>query len=154
MLKEVTETEKGVIMNGLTIGKVAKSSGLGIETVRFYEREGLIQPLARTASNYRLYSNDGIVRLRFIKRAKTLGFSLKEIKELLLLRQSPDATKRDVKNQVEGKISDIKQKIRDLKKIQKTLESLDSCCDGQGSTDNCPILKALEDNEGLTEKGI
>jgi Zn(II)-responsive transcriptional regulator len=132
-------------MNRLTIGKVAKSAGIGIETVRFYEREGLIQPLARTESNYRLYSNDGIVRLRFIKRAKALGFTLREIKELLFLRVDPDATKSDVKEQIEEKIDDIKKRIRDLKKIQRTLEALDACCDGHGSADDCPILAALEE---------
>ena len=132
-------------MNGLTIGKVAKNAGLGIETVRFYEREGLIQPIARTKSNYRLYSAAGIIRLRFIKRAKALGFSLKEIKELLLLRQDTDASKRDVKKQIEAKLEDIKKRIRDLKKIQKTLETLDDNCDGEGSIKDCPILNALED---------
>ena len=132
-------------MDGLTIGKVAKNAGLGIETVRFYEREGLIQPIARTKSNYRLYSEDGIIRLRFIKRAKTLGFSLREIKELLLLRQDTDASKRDVKKQIEAKLEDIKKRIRDLKKIQKTLETLDDYCDGEGAIKDCPILNALED---------
>lgn len=139
-------------MNGFTIGKVAKSAGLGIETVRFYEREGLITPLARTESNYRLYAEDGIVRLRFIKRAKTLGFSLREIKELLFLRSNPDATKEDVKEQIEEKIDDIRTRIRDLKKIQKTLEALDICCDGHGSADDCPILAALEGTEPLESK--
>ncbi len=139
-------------MNGLTIGKVAKSAGLGIETVRFYEREGLIQPLARTDSNYRLYSEAGIIRLRFIKRAKTLGFSLKEIKELLFLRVDPGASKADVKEQVETKIADIKQKIKDLKSIQKTLESLDACCDGHGSAVDCPILLALDGDDDLPGK--
>lgn len=137
-------------MNGLTIGKVAKGAGLGIETVRFYEKEGLIEPPERTASNYRIYSSQAIVRLRFIKRAKTLGFTLKEIKELLSLRHNPSANKSDVKKQVEAKIDDIKQKISDLKKIQKTLETLDECCNGKGPTDDCPILKALEGGETLS----
>jgi MerR family mercuric resistance operon transcriptional regulator len=139
-------------MNGLTIGKVAKSAGLGIETVRFYEREGLIKPLSRTESNYRIYADDGIVRLRFIKRAKTLGFSLREIKELLFLRADSDATKEAVKEQIEEKIDDIKQRIKDLKKIQKTLEALDACCDGHGPADECPILAALEGTEPLDGK--
>ena len=139
-------------MDGLTIGKVAKSAGLGIETVRFYEREGLITPIARSESNYRLYADDGVVRLRFIKRAKTLGFTLREIKELLFLRSNPDATKEDVKGQIEVKIDDIKTRIRDLKKIQKTLETLDFCCDGQGSAEECPILAALEGIEPLESK--
>jgi Zn(II)-responsive transcriptional regulator len=140
-------------MKTLTIGKVAKSAGMGIETVRFYEREGLIRPLARTESNYRLYSEEGIVRLRFIKRAKTLGFTLREIKELLFLRTNPDATKDAVKEQIEEKIDDIKQRIKDLKKIQKTLEALDACCDGHGSAEECPILAALEGTETLDSKG-
>lgn len=136
-------------MNGLTIGKVAKKAGFGIETVRFYEREGLIQPVARSASNYRLYTDEVIVRLRFIKRAKTLGFTLREIKELLFLRTDPDATKGDVKAQIEEKIIDINERIKDLQKIQKTLKDLDSCCDGHGPTDGCPILAALEGTEEL-----
>lgn len=139
-------------MQNMTIGKVAKSAGMGIETVRFYEREGLIKPLARTESNYRLYSEDGIVRLRFIKRAKALGFTLKEIKELLFLRVDPDATKQEVKGQVEEKINDIKKRIRDLTKIQKTLEALDAHCDGHGSAEDCSILAALEGDGDLEEK--
>lgn len=140
-------------MSGLTIGKVAKSAGIGIETVRFYERKGLIQPLARSESNYRLYADDGIARLQFIKQAKTLGFTLREIKELLFLRADPDATKADIKIQINEKISDVKKKIGELKKMQKTLESLDSCCDGRGSVFDCPILLALDgDNESSDKK--
>ena len=139
-------------MNGLMIGKVAKGAGIGIETVRFYEKEGLIEPPERTASNYRIYSSQAITRLRFIKRAKTLGFTLKEIKELLSLRHNPSASKSDVKVQVEAKIDAIKQKISDLKNILNTLETLDECCDGMGPVDDCPILKALEGGGKLNEE--
>ena len=138
-------------MNGLTIGKVAKGAGLGIETIRFYEREGLIEPPARTESNYRIYPKQDIIRLRFIKRAKTLGFTLKEIKELLSLRHDPLASKEDVKRQAEVKIEDIKQKIRDLSRIKETLEMLDERCDGHGPTIDCPILDALESGHGLDD---
>lgn len=138
-------------MKGLTIGKVAKGAGLGIETVRFYEKEGLIDPPARTESNYRLYPQRVILRLRFIKRAKNLGFTLKEIKELLSLRQDPQATKADVKQQTEAKIADIENKIRDLTRMKDILESLDACCDGHGPTSDCPILDALETGHGLEE---
>jgi Cu(I)-responsive transcriptional regulator len=141
-------------MNRLTIGKVAKGAGLGIETVRFYEREGLIEPPERSDSNYRIYSSRAVSRLRFIKRAKTLGFTLREIKELLSLRHDPSASKSAVKLQVEAKIEDIKQKISDLKNIQQTLEALDECCNGQGPTDDCPILKALEGDGTLTDKSL
>jgi len=138
-------------MNGLTIGKVAKRAGLGIETVRFYEREGLIEPPKRTEANYRVYPQRDIVRLRFIKRAKILGFTLKEIKELLSLRQDPSASKEDVKRQTEAKIADIEEKIRDLTRIKQTLEMLAECCDGRGPTSDCPILEALESGHGLDQ---
>lgn len=138
-------------MGGLTIGKIAKGAGLGIETVRFYEKEGLIDPPARTESNYRIYPERDILRLRFIKRAKNLGFTLKEIKELLFLRHDPQSTKADVKHQTEAKIADIEQKIRDLTRIKEILKSLDACCDGQGPTSECPILDALETGHGLEE---
>lgn len=138
-------------MSGLTIGKVAKEARLGIETIRFYEKEGLIAPPARTASNYRIYPQQIVHRLLFIKRAKSLGFSLKEIKDLLSLRQDPQATKAEVKLQTEGKIADIEQKIHDLTRIKDVLETLDECCDGQGSTHDCPILDALETGQGLED---
>ena len=76
-------------MNGLTIGRLAKQAGLGIETIRFYERQGLIQPPPRTDSNYRIYPEEEVARLKFIKRAKDLGFTLKEIKELLFMQHDP-----------------------------------------------------------------
>lgn len=138
-------------MNGLTIGKVAKGAGLGIETVRFYEREGLINPPDRTASNYRIYPQRDILRLHFIKRAKSLGFTLKEIKDLLSLRHDPQATKADVKQQTETKIADIEQKISDLTRIKDILKSLDNSCDGHGPTSDCPILDALETGHGLDD---
>lgn len=136
-------------MNGLTIGKVAKGAGIGIETVRFYEKEGLIGPAARTESNYRVYGDGDIIRLRFIKRGKALGFTLKEIKELLALRHDPGASKDEVKRQTEAKIADIDQKIRDLTRIKATLETLDRQCDGHGPASDCPILDALESGDGL-----
>jgi Cu(I)-responsive transcriptional regulator len=130
-------------MNGLTIGRLAKQAGLGIETVRFYERQGLIEPPPRTDSNYRVYPEGEVTRLKFIKRAKNLGFTLNEIKELLFIRHDPHATKADLKNRTLDKIEDVKKKISDLTRIQKALEHLASSCDGHGSLDECPILEAL-----------
>ena len=138
-------------MNGLTIGKVAKDAGLGIETIRFYEREGLIEPPARTESNYRIYPKRDVIRLRFIKRAKSLGFTLKEIKELLSLRHDPFASKEDVKAKTEAKIEDISRRISDLTRIKQTLEALDESCDGHGPSSECPILDALESGHGLDD---
>lgn len=134
-------------MNGLTIGKLAKQAGLGIETVRFYERQGLIEPPPRTDSNYRIYPEEEVNRLKFIKRSKDLGFTLKEIKELLYLQHDPHATKADIKKRTEEKIVDIKKKVRDLVRIQEALEHLVSSCDGHGPLSECPILEALTGKE-------
>jgi len=139
-------------MKGLTIGKVAKRAGLGAETVRYYEREGLITPAARTDSNYRIYHQDDIARLHFIKHAKSLGFSLKEIKELLVLRHNPSADQEEVKRQTEAKLASINQKILHLSRIKEILESLDDRCTGHGPTSECPILEALETGEGLDDE--
>jgi len=141
-------------MRHLTIGKVAKSTGFGIETVRFYEREGLIGPADRTESNYRIYKNEDVDRLRFIKHAKDLGFTLKEISELLSLSHDPAARKEDVKKQTELKIAEIDTKIRDLRRIRDILASLDSRCDGHGPAIECPILAALaKDEETESQQG-
>ncbi len=131
----------------LTIGEVAKRSGIGLETVRFYERKGLIEEPARTDSGYRQYPADVVARLRFIKRAKELGFSLKEILELLSLRVDPDTTCADVKKRADLKILDIEQKISTLQKMKRALTKLAASCTGSGSTSDCPILEALDTNE-------
>jgi len=131
-------------MKGLTIGRLAKQAGFGIETVRFYERQGLIDPPPRTESNYRIYPEQDVARLRFIKRAKALGFSLNEIKELLSLRHEPTATKADIKQRTEAKIEDIRQKIDDLGRMLAALEHLSASCDGHGPLEECPILEALD----------
>jgi Cu(I)-responsive transcriptional regulator len=133
-------------MSGLTIGRLAKEAGIGIETVRFYERQGLIEPPPRTDSNYRMYPEEEIVRLKFIKRAKNLGFTLNEIKDLMALRHDPHATKADVKQRTLAKIEDVTEKIRDLTRIKEALEHLYGACDGHGPLDQCPILEALDTN--------
>jgi len=134
-------------MNGITIGKLAKKAGVSIDTVRFYERRGLIEEPARTESNYRLYKEEDAERLRFIKRAKDLGFSLSEIKELLALRHNPTASKSEVKQRTELKIRDIRQKIQDLSGILAALEHLSESCDGLGPVSDCPIIKAMDEQD-------
>ena len=128
----------------LTIGKIARQSGVGIETVRFYEKQGLLHEPQRSAANYRLYPEAAVGRLRFIKRAKELGFSLREIRELLQLHDNPHATKGEVRQKTEAKIADIRVKIADLTRMLKALETLVHACDGHGPVVECPILKALE----------
>jgi len=133
-------------MNRLTIGKLAKMADIGIETVRFYERQGLIAPPPRSESNYRIYPAEEVARLRFIKRAKALGFTLNEIKELLALSYDPHATRADIKKRTLTKIEHVDRKIRDLTRIKEALVHLAAECDGQGALEGCPILAALTDN--------
>jgi MerR family mercuric resistance operon transcriptional regulator len=131
-------------MKALTIGQAARSAGVGIETVRFYERQGLLQEPPRRDSGYRQYPEDVVARLRFIRRAKELGFSLKEIKELLALRVDPDTTCAEVRKRAEEKIIDVEAKIEALQKIKKALTKLTRTCSGRGPTSECPILDALD----------
>ncbi len=130
-------------MPGLTIGQVAKAAGVGVETVRFYERQGLFDPPPRRPSGYRQFPEDVVRRLRFVRRAKELGFSLKEIRELLDLRLDPDATCADVKDRAQRKIKAIQEKIRDLQRMNKSLGKLLAACDGKADVDHCPILTSL-----------
>jgi MerR family mercuric resistance operon transcriptional regulator len=131
-------------MDPLTIGKVARLAGVGVETVRFYERQGLIDEPPRRLSGYRQYPPETVSRVRFIRHAKELGFSLKEIKELQELRIDPDATCHDVRQRTRAKIQQIEEKIRSLQRIQQALQKLEAACDGAGSVSTCPVLNALE----------
>jgi MerR family copper efflux transcriptional regulator len=130
-------------MSALTIGRVAQLASVGVETIRFYEREGLITVPPRAAFGYRHYPLDTVARLRFIKRAKELGFSLKEVKELLSLRVSPEVTCEDVRARAEAKIADIEDKIRQLQRMRRALVRLAETCQGSGPVSECPILESL-----------
>lgn len=135
----------------LTIGQVAKRSGIGIETVRFYERQGLIKDPPRSGSGYRMYPEETIARIQFTRRAKDLGFSLKEIKELLSLSVSPGTTCQDIKNRAEAKLTDIEIKIRTLQRMEKVLTKVTAACLGEGSVSDCPILEAMEKGKEIPE---
>ena len=135
-------------MKALTIGQVARHAGVGIETVRFYERQGLLAGPARTAAGHRQYTEDVVERLRFIRRAKELGFSLKEIKELLALRVDPTTTCAEVRSKAAAKVADVEQKIEALQRIKKALVKLTAVCRGRGPTSECPILDALDGENG------
>lgn len=137
----------GTAMKHLTIGQVAKRAGIGVETVRFYEREGLLEEPERRASGYRQFDEGIVARLRFIRRAKELGFTLKEIKELLSLKLDPQTTCADVKGRAEAKITDIEGKIDSLKRMKRSLVKLTKACSGQGEMSDCPILDALDGEE-------
>lgn len=127
----------------LTIGALARSEGLAAETLRYYERLGLIEPSGRTASNYRLYDMTAVRRLRFIRRAQALGFSLAEIGELLSMHAQPEADMGGVKRLAEHKIADIEEKMADLGRMKAGLEALTERCPGHGPTAECPILSTL-----------
>jgi Cu(I)-responsive transcriptional regulator len=134
-------------MESLTIGHLARQAGINLETVRYYERVGLLPPAPRSASGYRLFPADAKRRLRFIGRAQELGFSLKEIRELLALRVSPRTTSAEIRKRAEKKIADIEGKIRSLESMSKTLRRLTKSCAGCGPASECPILESL-DGEG------
>jgi len=131
-----------------TIGNLATLAGVGVETVRFYEREGLIAKPPRTESGYRQYPQEAVARVLFTKRAKELGFTLKEIKELLSLRVDPKTDCCEVIKRAKEKVADIKQKIADLEKMEGALKKLTAACKGKGPITECAILEYLasEDN--------
>lgn len=136
-------------MAALTIGKVAKQAGVGVETVRFYEREGLVDDPRknprRRASAYREYDPAVVRRIRFIRHAKELGFTLREIKELLELRVEPDCHCGEVLNLTQAKIADIEQRIESLQRMRQTLLKLATACRRRRRTDACPILEAIDE---------
>jgi Cu(I)-responsive transcriptional regulator len=131
-------------METMTISQVAERAGIGLETVRFYEKQGLVPEPPRTRSGYRQFPDDTVARLRFIQRAKVLGFSLREIQELIELRLDPSARSSDVKARAQAKIREIDGKIRDLKRMRTKLGELERACDGHVSTEDCPIIHALD----------
>jgi MerR family transcriptional regulator, copper efflux regulator len=130
-------------MKGLTIGQVAKLAGVGVETIRFYEREGLLAQPDRKESGYRQFDDEAVPRLRFIRRAKELGFSLKEIRELIDLQADPEASRANVKHCAETKLAGIEARIRDLLRMKDALKKLVDACPGEGPLIDCPILDAL-----------
>jgi Hg(II)-responsive transcriptional regulator len=131
-------------MDVLTIGRLAKQACVNRETVRYYERRRLLQRPARSAAGYRIFSGDAVRRLWFIRRAKMLGFSLEEIKELLALRiHSIDSCER-VRGRAQIKIADIEGKIETLQRMKHSLSELITACSRRRRSDECPILDCLD----------
>jgi len=127
----------------MTIGQISKNTNVGIETIRFYERKGLIDNPPRLESGYRQYPENTIERIRFIKLAKELGFSLKDIGELLALKVNRLASCGSIKVKAESKLAEIESKIHDLQKMANSLKKLSINCDQGKKTNECPILEAL-----------
>ncbi len=128
----------------LTIGELARAAGVKVATLRYYERRGLVTPPPRSPSGYRLYPPQALERVRFIKSAQALGFSLREIAELLALRHDPQGTCAQVKARAQAKIAEIDAKIATLQEIRQELAQLSARCRGEGPLRACPILDALE----------
>lgn len=128
-------------MDSIGIGTLAKRAGVGIDTVRYYERAGLLAPSRRLASGYRRYTALELSRLRFIRRAQALGFTLSEVRDLLALSAKRDVAR--VKRSAQAKLADVDQKIAALQKIREGLATLVAACPGHGRAADCPILQAL-----------
>jgi MerR family mercuric resistance operon transcriptional regulator len=130
-------------MDGITRGALARRCGVNPESIRYYESRGLLSA-SRTPSNYRIYDDDAVRRVRFIKRAQELGFTLKEIRELLLLQGTPGARCVEVVERARGKIQDIDERIRALRAMRDALNALLAQCSGRAPITDCPILEALD----------
>ena len=131
-------------MNPMKIGEVASQSDVGVETIRYYEREGLLAEPKRKPSGYRQYDESVVARLRFIRRTKELGFTLAEIKEFLGLWFDANTRCEHVRHRAGLKISDIEEKIRTLQKMKRSLKKIISECAGKDSVDDCPLLEGIE----------
>jgi len=129
----------------LTIGELVKASGVGVQAIRFYERKGLLPAPGRSASGYREFGADDASRIRFIKRAQDLGFTLREIQELLELNTAPRATCSDIKKRADHKIAEVEAKIRDLQRMRRSLRTLsDACGESRRAASQCRILTCFE----------
>ncbi len=131
----------------LSIGAVARQAGVAVDTIRYYEREGLLPEPARRASGYRTYGEDAIRRLRFIRRAKELGFTLEEIRELLALSADRHLGVKGVKQRAQQRLAAIDARIAELQRVRAGLDQLIEACPGHGAPEQCPILQALAGGE-------
>lgn len=131
------------IAQHVTIGTVARRAAVSIDTIRYYERAGLLPAPRRRASGYRDYDPGVVERLRFIRRAKDLGFTLEEIRELLALSTDRERGVKSVKRRAEARLDQVRQRIRELQRVQRGLQKLIDTCPGHGALEHCPILRAL-----------
>ncbi len=127
----------------MQIGELAKSAGVPIDTVRYYERSGVLPPPRRRPSGYRNYGVEDLARLRFVRRAKALGFTLEEIQDLLALTGRRTRNMAGVKRAATQKLQDVEHKIDELTRVRDGLRTLVTACPGHGDLSKCPILAAL-----------
>ena len=132
-------------MSAMTISKAARVAGVGVETIRFYQRQGLIpRPPVPPDGGWRVYPAETVARIGFIRQAQELGFSLREIGELLLLRSDPGADCAEVRRRAQAKLEDVESKLERLQAIQSGLRELIAACPGQGALKSCSIVNAFE----------
>ncbi|MCZ6860404.1 MAG: MerR family transcriptional regulator [Alphaproteobacteria bacterium] len=140
-------------MGDMTIGAAAKAAGVGIETIRFYERRGLIPQPIKPERGYRTYPAEVIGRVRFIREAQSLGFSLREAAELLALQADPAADSGEVRERAAAKIGEIGEKIARLERIRGALGALIAACPGSGPLGDCSIMMAML-GDGLSSEEV
>jgi MerR family mercuric resistance operon transcriptional regulator len=133
----------------LKIGQLAQRASVNLQTIRYYEREGLLPEPPRLSSGYRLYSDSMVRRVRFIKRAQEIGFSLAEIRELLSLRADERRERNEVRAIAQAKLADIEDKMRTLEAMKAVLNRLTERCSGCGPMSECPILESIDSEEVL-----
>jgi len=137
-----------------TIGVAARQARVGVETIRFYERRGLVrQPSKPAASGARHYPPETVARIRFIRQAQQLGFSLHQIAELLALRAAPDADSADVRAAAQAKLAEVERKMAQLREVRAALRTLLAACPGGGGLEACSIMDALTRPSRLTPSG-
>ncbi len=138
-------------MNNLTISKAATKAGVGVETIRFYERKGLIeQPPKPLDTGFRVYPEETVQRVRFIRQAQEIGFSLREIEDLLSLRADPSADCSDVRERAAAKLEEVDRKMEQLGRIRSALNELIAACPGRGALRACSIMESLVAATGET----
>jgi len=144
------DTKKKFGRGDVKIGTIAKQVGVTVEAIRFYEKKGLVAEPLRNPSGYRDYPEETLQRISFIKKSKELGFSLREIKEILQLQDAPGATCADVKQKAEQKVAVIEKRMELLLKMKEALTELIAACSGSGPASSCPIIEALNLEENKT----
>jgi len=137
----------------LKIGELARAADVGVETIRYYERRGLLAQPPRRTSGYRQYPPQAVRRVRFIRRAQALGFTLKEIEDLLALRVDDERSCADVRALARAKLEDIERRVAELQQMGRALERVARRCRGRGPTSECPILEVLDEEEAPHAEG-
>ena len=139
------------MLKGPSIGEVAKATGIKVVTLRYYEQLGLVPAPARTAGNYRAYSEKDLRRLRFIRRCRDLGFTLDQVRELLRLSSQKNQECSEVDRITRRHLTDVEAKISDLKRLAKVLRRISSRCRGDGLIADCRIIEALSPGAATAE---